>query len=221
MKKHSTLILLLVLGVSAGCKKTGPPYSGPVNSLKRYPFEHFHLVYEFGGDARGTEDVYVSGYGRNEAQYTKSDLFGPQGLSTENTIIITKIANAYSLDFSKKTYSQNHLDYLDSLYHLDESDVPSSQQYLEFEMKRNLMKNYGQDTVAGYQGVRWQLIDGNMSMWTWKGILLRKFAASEQGSLDMRIKSIDTLWTVDSTKFMIPKDFKEVKLQGPNAPPEN
>jgi len=221
MKKYTILILLCANVIVSGCKKTGEPYSGPINSLKRYPFEHFHLTYGFSGDARGSEEVFVAGYGRYEAQINKSEILTAKGVQSANHTIITRFADMYSLDYSRRNLQHIHSGYLDSLYHLDQSDVPSPQQYLEFEMKRNLLKNTGFDTVAGKTVQRFQLIDGNMTMWIWNGMLLRKYAGSQEGYLDMKVTSIDTLWTVDTTKFTIPQGFTDTKNQDPNAAPAN
>jgi hypothetical protein len=221
MKKKFIFILIFSFVIYTGCKNNGEQDSVQINTFKRYPFERLHLTYTFSGDARGTEEVFASDYGKYEAQISKSDIFSPQQVNQENRANITRIADVYLADYSKKTLEHNHLSYLDSLYHLNEKDIPASPQYMEFEMKRNLMKNTGTDTIAGKLASRWQLIDGNMTMWIWNGILVKKYAGNEEGYLDMTIKSIDTNWTVDTTKFMIPQGLTEVKSRNPNASPTN
>jgi hypothetical protein len=214
--KNSAFIFFrnVLLGITfvlnfGGCKKSADSYSGPLNSFKRYPYKNFHVSYDISGDGRGTEEIYVSDYGRYEAQFSKTDIFAENRITSEDHTLLTRISDIYTLDNQNKTYLHNHLNALDSIFHLDASDIPTSHQYMEASMKSTLMKNTGTDTVDGKLASRWQLTDGFLTIWMWNDILLRKTAGSKDGSITMNIKSMDSLWTVDTTKFMMPKGYIE------------
>jgi hypothetical protein len=215
--KNSKLIFFFIVVIVAGCKRSSEP--GKINSFKRYPYERLHITYELGGDARGTEEVYISQYGKYEAQFSKSEVFSPQGIVSENHAIITRLSDAYTVDYDKHTYEHNHQKSFDSLYSLDEKDVPTPGQYFDWEMKSNLLRNTGTDTIAGKLASRWHSDDGNMTVWAWNGILMRKYIGTEERGIDMKIVSIDSLWNVDTTKFILPSGYTEKKKgQEMNAP---
>ncbi len=194
-----------------GCKKTGEPVSNSINDLKRYPYERIHLTYEYSGDVRGIEELFVSDYGKYEARHSKFEVLGPKEIHSSDNGAITRFADMYKVDYTQMQAAHDHVRSLDSLYHLEGKDIPTSQEYIEFEMKKNYFKNIGIDSVAGKPAIKWQQIDGVLTLWFWNGLLLRKHAISENGSLEMTIKNIDTLWTVDTTKFIVPKGFTTVE----------
>ena len=141
---------------------------------------------------------------------------------SEDHTLITKISDLYSLDNTHRVYVHSHVNSLDSLFHLDPNDIPTPAQYTEAEMKNNLLKNTGQDSVAGKLALRWQLTDGDLTMWTWNGILLKKLAGSGENNITMTIKNLDSTWAVDTTKFLIPAGYEETKQQvETNAPEPN
>ncbi|MDP4219625.1 MAG: hypothetical protein Q8916_08015 [Bacteroidota bacterium] len=210
---------ILTLGLGAGCKKSD---SASLNGLKRYPYERLHVTYEYTGDVRGTEDLYVSGYGKYEARYSKLDLLAGQTIRSVDNAAITRIGETYSIDFTQNRGSHDHSSSIDSLYHLSESDIPSPQEYLESEMKKNFFKKVGTDIIAGKPATRWQQMDGDLIVWVWNSILLRKEINSAANTLDMTVKNIDSLWTVDTTKFAIPPGVTITQaVHTPNAPSPN
>ncbi len=194
-----------------GCKKSGEPVSGSSNDMKRYPYDRVHLVYEYSGDVRGIEEFFVSGYGKYEARHSKFEVLGPKEIHSSDNGAITRLADMYKIDFTQMQAAHEHNRSLDSLYHLEGKDIPTPQEYIEAEMKKNYFKNIGIDTVAGKLTTKWQQIDGFLTLWIWNGLLLRKHATSENGSLEMMIKNIDTLWTVDTTKFIVPRGFTVIE----------
>lgn len=202
-------ILLCTVGIllGEGCRKSGEPFSGPPNTMKRYPYERLHLTYEYSGDVRGTEELFVADYGRKEARYSKFEVLSEHGVRPEENGGIMRFADTYTIDFSEKRINHQRVRYLDSLYHLDAEDTPSPQGYMDNEMKKNYFTNTGIDTIAGKPAKRWQQVDGGMSLWVWNSLLLRKRSSSPEGSLDMIIKNIDSLWIVDTMKFSIPSGF--------------
>ena len=190
-----------------GCKKSGEPFSGPLNELKRYPYERFHLTYEYSGDVRGTEEMFVSGYGKYEARHSKFEIFSDQGVHASDNGSLSRLTDLYKIDYVLRRALHEHSRPLDSLYHLNADNIPSPQAYLESEMQRNYFKNSGIDTMLGKPATRWQHADNIMTLWVWNGLLLRRQTSSAEGSLDMKIREIDTLWTVDTAKFSIPSGF--------------
>ena len=207
------LFCVITALLAFGCKKSGEPFSGPPNDLKRYPYERLHVSYEYSGDVRGTEDLFVSGYGKYEIRQSKFDIFTPKEVHSSNTGTITRFADIFTMDFSQMRAIHDHPRFLDSLYHLEGNDIPSPQEYMETDLKRNYFKNTGIDIIAGKPTTRWEQIDGNLTLWIWNGLLIRKHANSENGSLDMTIKNIDTLWVVDTTKFIVPAGFTVIEAE--------
>src|SRR5690349_4397509 len=138
------IVLFMTAAVFAGgCKKNAGPSSGTVNEFKRYPYERFHLTYEYTGDLRGTEELFVSGYGKYEARYSKFEILTPEAIRPIDNSSITRMSDIYVINYLEKSVMHDHVAQLDSLYHLGANDIPSSQEYLESEMKRNLMTNSG------------------------------------------------------------------------------
>jgi hypothetical protein len=206
----------------AGCKKSGEPNAGSINTFKRYPYERYHLAYEYSGDLRGTEELFVADFGKYEARYSKFDIMSPETIRHMDNSSITRISDLYILDYSEKSVINERLGTLDSLYHLDESDIPSAQAYLESEMKKNFMKNAGIEILGGKPATHWQGMEAGVDIWVWNTLMLRKEAVSLNGRVELTIKSIDTLWTVDTTKFSVPAGFtKKEKPNRNNAPPAN
>jgi hypothetical protein len=206
----SFAILILCFGAmlfAASCKKTGEGASTQLNTMKRYPIERFHLTYQYGGDFRGTQELFVSDFGRYEARRSKFDLFTSKELRSSDNGSITRIFDIYSIDYAAHTVAHDKSPYLDSAYHIDQNEISTPQQFLESEMKKNFFRNTGIDTIAGKPATKWQQVDGSMTLWIWNCILLRQHSNSDKSTLDMMIKNIDTLWVVDTTKFSIPAGF--------------
>ncbi|MEI8134477.1 MAG: hypothetical protein WCH46_05280 [bacterium] len=222
MNIHRILFFLALSTILfSGCNK-GNDFSGPINSFKRYPYEKFHLSYELTGNARGTEEVYVAGYGKDEAQFSNSEIFGEQGgINAEHHILITHISRVYTVDTDRRNFMTTHMVHLDSLYHLDEKDIPTPIQYMQSEMKTNFLKNVGSDIVDGKPTSKWQMGDGEVTVWMWNGILVKKTAGVGENTIVMTIKNIDTLWAVDTMKFKIPAGYTEGKTHELDAPESN
>jgi hypothetical protein len=223
MKKviHNYILLLIALAAVSGCKRSENT-AGPLNAFKRYSYKNFHIHYELSGEGRGIEDVYVSDYGKYESQFSRSDVFSPKGINSENHTLLTRISDIYGIDNTQRNYQHSHVSSLDSLYHLDAGDIPTTHKYMENEMKKTMLFQTGMDTIEGKLALRWQMSDGFMTVWTWNDILLRKSVSTQDGPIVMTMKSFDSLWTVDTTKFMIPQGYFEGKPeQGSNAPHTN
>jgi hypothetical protein len=204
-----------------GCKKSGD-YSGPVNGFKRYPYERMHVTYEYSGDIRGSEEFYFSDYGKNETRSSKIDIMSSKGIQSSENAAITKLAEVYDIDFMKKTIIHDRSSTLDSLYHLEGNALPISQQYLESEMKRNFFHNVGADIIAGKPASRWERENGLLTVWMWNCLMLRKRVNSPDGSFEMNVKNIDSLWTVDTSRFSLPSGFSVTEAQNKtHAPTSN
>jgi hypothetical protein len=198
---------LLVVGMIvlvAGCRSND--YSGPLNSFKRYPFKNIHLSYTFSGDARGTEDLYIADYGKYEARRTSIELLLPQGIRPKDEAGITRLSDVYNIDYIDKKVVHRRVTTLDSLYHLDESSIPKTDDYLQSSMKDYLFHSNGTEQIQGKAATLWEPHDGSMKLWVWNSLLLKKYAVSNNGTVLMDLERIDTNWTVDSSKFQVPTD---------------
>ena len=105
MKNVTLLILFLASVLFSACGKKSA--SGPPNSFKRYPYKNFHITYILGGDSRGTEEVFVSDWGRNEAQFSKSEIMSPDGIHSENHILLIRNAEQYTIDNQTRSFFYN------------------------------------------------------------------------------------------------------------------
>ncbi len=217
------LVFAFFTMIFIGCgRKGGEPFSGPMNGLKRYPYRAMHLTYEFSGDARGDEELFVSDFGKYESRRTRSDMFSPEQTMAEDKGSITRGFDVYILDFLERSVLHERVQYLDSIYHLDANDIPTPQQYFESEMKKNFFAIVGTDMIDGKPATRWKQTDGDLTLWVWNCILLRKHIQMESKSIEMTIKTIDTLWTPDTTTFMIPQGFHAIESpKTVNAPATN
>lgn len=215
------LLCLVCTLLVPGCKTSGD-YSGPPNGFKRYPYERVHATYEYSGDVRGTEEFFFSEFGKYEARYSKVEILSDKGIQPSDNGAITRLSDQYTCDFTKKTAIHERLQVLDSLYHLEGNQMPSAYQYLESEMKRNSFHSAGTDFIEGKPAEKWVQDNGTLTIWIWNSILLHKRVSSETGTMDMVVKSIDTLWSVDTARFSIPAGFKTTEGKDMNnAPPAN
>ena len=212
------LFIMAIVFLAAGCKRSGNP--DIVNAFKRYPIERFHAVFQFSGDLRGTEEVFVSDYGKNEARYSKFEAFVPEGIKQRSNVTITRLGDTYGYNFLDSSFIKEHVPVLDSLYHLDNKDIPSPVNFMESEMKRQLLQLAGTDTIDGKIAERWHAPEGTMTIWVWNSIIIKKHVISPNAMMNLVMKSIDTLWTVDTTKFSHPVGFtkkdKPDYAPGPN-----
>ncbi|HYM20105.1 MAG TPA: hypothetical protein VEW28_03770 [Candidatus Kapabacteria bacterium] len=204
IRKYLYVSLVLVFG----CRNND--YSGPLNSFKRYPFKNVHLSYTFTGDARGREDLYIADYGKYETRDTKIELLLTNGIRPKEESGITRLTDVYTIDHLQKKVMHRHVRVLDSLYHLDASSVPSSEDYLQTSMRDFLFINGGIDTIGGFPATRWEPRDGSMKLWVWNALLLKKYTISQNGIVWMDLVQMDTNWVADSSKFRIPSDGYEV-----------
>lgn len=196
-------ILYLLLAVAAlSCRSDD--FAGPMNSFHRYEFKNTHLVYEFIGDARGREDLFMSDYGKYEARYSKYDLLTPEAIRPMATAVITRLTDAYTIEPQKREVMHTRVRELDSLYHLSASDIPTPQEYFSENMKKYLFRSAGTDTVGGIAATRWETRDGSAKMWIWRGILLKKTTQTPGGMVGTQLIGLDTLWAVDTSRFSLP-----------------
>lgn len=212
---------ILLQVCSIGCKRSGDAYSGPINNFKRYPYERFHLTYEYSGDVRGIEELFASEFGKYEARHSKIELFSTKGLHPSDNGSISRISDMYKVDYLLNSAVHTHINQMDSIFHLESGDIPSPQAYLESEMKKNYFVKKGIDSIFGKLADRWEESEGKMTLWIWNGLLLRRHANSSEGYLDMKIKEVDTLWSVDTSKFSIPSGFTVSESKNEHAPDTN
>ncbi|MBS1904148.1 MAG: hypothetical protein JSS75_10620 [Bacteroidetes bacterium] len=202
----STLRALLGAALVAsviGCGKH--EYSGPVNAFRRYEIKNVHMQYEFLGNARGGEEMFIADYGRYEARYSKYELLGEQGIQPVGSAGITRLADVYNISLNERKVVHLKPPELDSLYHLSESEIPTPAQFLEKSMHNNLMRAVGTDTIAGVPATRWENRDGSGKFWIWRGILMKKITQTRDGMIGTQLVALDTAWAVDTTKFSLPK----------------
>ena len=158
--KHSLIAVLLLAAI--GC---GNDRSGPTNSFRRYDYKNIHLRYDLVGDARGTEDLYIADYGKYEARYSKYEALTEKGPRPVDNAGITRLTDAYEVDFIGKTVSHTHVTSLDSLYHLSESSTPSPDEYVSSSMHDNTFRNDGTDTTNGFTATVWHQHESDMKLW--------------------------------------------------------
>lgn len=197
----SLLSLVLIVSVLS-CRNDD--YSGPLNSFHRYEFKNSHLVYEFIGDARGREDIFMSDYGKYEARYSKYEMLTPQAIQPVATAVITRLTDAYTVEPSERKVMHTRVRELDSLYHLSGNDIPSAPSFFEQTMKKYLFRSAGTDSIGGVVATLWETRDGSAKMWIWRGILLKKLTQTKDGMLGTQLIGIDTTWTVDTSRFSLP-----------------
>jgi len=220
MFRYSFIVILAGALCTSGCKKSGD-YTGPLNSFKRYPYQKLHLSYTYDGDLRGTDELYFSDYGKYEARYSKYEVLVPGEVRGSDNASLLRITDRYDINFQDNTVIHDRDNSLDSLYHLDEKDIPASLKYWETDMKNHFLVNKGTDIIDGKPAARWEADGGGLILWVWNSILLRKRVNSNKGSMEMTIKTIDSLWTVDTTKFSIPAGLTNKPKPQPNAPGSN
>lgn len=207
------LLSLLVIAAVIGCGKGDR--GEPLNSFHRYEIRNVHLTYDFIGNARGQEELFLADYGKYEARYSKYELLTTEAIRPMANAGITRLTDVYSIDVPQRQIKHMRPSELDSLYHLPEGSIPTPQEFLKNSMKNNLLREVGQDSVLGFYATRYQSSDGNAKLWLWRGMLIRKETMTREGMIGTSLTGMDTAWVVDTSKFSLPKSGFEV-IEQPN-----
>ena len=217
MKNIILIFCLAIIGFAAsGCKNQGAP--GTVNSFKRYAFKNAHIVLRHSGDTRGNEDIYIADYGKYEARLTNIEMFRGEATLPRQMVDITRIADLYNVNLQNHQVRHQHNPMLDSMYRLPEGDIPTPQQFTDYQMKEGYYKNEGPDTAAGFKATRWFSPDNQSKFWIWNTFAVKQIYPTQDGFIGITLESMDTNWVVDTNTFSLPTQGFERTEVKPGEP---
>ncbi len=195
------LSLMLITGV-IGCKTSN---SGPTDGkVRRYPYERLHIHYEVSGGARGIEDAYSSEYGKYEGRYSDLEILRMIGNERLRTVTISRGADLYTAEIEHNDGTHVLIPQLDSMYK-GLTPTKSVDELSDESLRAGRLSKVGSDVILGRMCDRWSTLDEKLNLWINNGMLMRKRTPDmEGGHVDMIATMIDTNWTVDSSKFIVP-----------------
>ncbi len=200
--KRLTFVLLVLAIVVSSCSNSENIGD---TSLKRYPFKNVHVRYVFSGAGNGSEELYIANYG--EFELVKSNYVGFLGGRPlpNNRTVLTRFAEVFITTPGSSSGQQLRIRSLDSLYKL-KADFPLYTEILDSVLEQGKFQLEGTEVVAGVTTQRWRQVMGNVTLCFYKGLVLKRIIEDQNGgALIQTAVSIDTLWNVDTSLFIIPK----------------
>ncbi len=203
---------LLVVASLTSCNKTLPPTAR--NSYHPYSVQHATLHFEYFGDTRGTEDLFVDSFGLVEAHDMNFEHISPtHGLEPTQSYSVRRGADVAIVDsFTGRRLSVRD-SVLDSVMHL--SSPPSPEQAFEDHFSVLGYHRTGTTQKIGVTVNTWQLGQDPIFLYEWHGVIVgRETHGRGGGGTELRLISIDSTSPVDPKYFIVPDAFKN----GPSAP---
>jgi len=212
-KGFMTLGIMVISLLLGGCEKkeSGP---NPHSSFHRYGIEKAHIHYEYSGNRRGSEDLYFTNYGAREAIVARYEQLGERAIRSVDELNIFRYGHMYNILPLTGTGIHVVDPALDSLYSIEGPAVPSTDTFFSNKMKGMSFRPVGTDTLAGRTATIWELIQSPLRIWTWRGLLLKRFVNDPNNSYTMTAVSFDTTSAIDTNLFQPPKGV-EIKDRRP------
>ena len=199
--RHSYLLYFFVAIMLSSCSKTTEPVE---TSFKRYPFKNVYIKYAITGDGSGTEELYIYNYG--ERELVKSNYISTVGgqFRQNNQSVITRVGDLYIYVPGAPVGQHVHVRSLDSLYNLKEN-FPSYTEIIDSLLEQGKFQLEGSEIIAGVPTQRWKQVMGNVTLFYYKGLVLKRVVDGEDGtSLVQSAISVDTVWNADTALFTLP-----------------
>ncbi|HWF45339.1 MAG TPA: hypothetical protein VG537_11915 [Candidatus Kapabacteria bacterium] len=210
LKYHSSIVRAVFIGsvfalAMASCSKQLPP--GGHNNFHPYAVRHAAMHFEYFGDTRGTEDLFIDSFGTVEAHDAHFELLDPRGFRPTFTFSVKHGAEIINIDsmHHKAYHIVDHV--LDSLSHLSPGDVPSSEQEFASYFGAQGYALQGDTTVLGLHAHVWKFTMGPQYLIEWGGLVIGKTEGSGNHGHELRLISIDTVNPIDPRRFVPPSSY--------------
>lgn len=219
MKQLLLLLFILAIAIS-GCSRELPP--GEHNNFHPYGIEHATLHFEYFGDIRGTEDVFVDSFGDHEAQDTHSELITSEGFRPTYNYTIRDYGHITVVDSGMHAELKLIDHPIDSLYRLS-SSVPRYDSAFRSLYDRRGYVRTGDTTILGLPAHIWTRTGTSSFVLEWRGLLVGNKDFIQEHEHELRLISIDTTQSIDPARFTPPsgfpvRDFTNLK-PGETPPP--
>jgi hypothetical protein len=188
------------------CGKQIPP--GGHNNFHSYDIRRATLHFEYFGNTRGTEDLYVDSFGVVEAHDAHFELLDPHGFRPTSTYSVKHGADVIEVDSVRQRtiHLVDHV--LDSLYHLSPWDVPTPEQQFDsfFEAQGYYLR--GDTTIVGLHAHLWQFGTEPRYLIEWGGMVIGKSEGYGMNGRELRLISVDTVHPIDPQRFVAPHGYR-------------
>lgn len=197
-------LLFVLVGAISGCSRELP--RGEHNNFHPYGIEHATLHFEYFGDIRGTEDVFVDSFGDHEAQDTHSELITPEGFRPTYNYTIRDFGNLTVVDSAMHAELKLIDRPIDSLFRLTSSAPRYDSAFLGLYERRGYAHT-GDTTVLGLPAHIWTRTGTPSFLLEWRGLLVGTKDFVQDHEHELRLISIDTSRPIDPAKFIPPSGF--------------
>jgi len=211
-------ILIGSILILAGCSRELPP--GSRNNFRPYGIQHATLHFEYYGDVRGTEDLFIDSFGSVEAHIIHSEAATEQGFRPTYRDIIRSAGELTIVDSVRHVEVKMIDRTMDSLYRL-ESSVPTAEEAFANNFKARGYQLSGDTTVLGLRAHVWERMGTNESVLEWRGIAIGNAEEFPGHLQELRLTSIDTVSPVPAGRFVPPPGFpvRDLTKANSSAPP--
>lgn len=176
--------------------------------LKRYQIKSAIIEYKIEGSSEGTETLYFDNYGQKEAKRTKLKTT-MMGFTQETDQLIVLDKNwIYTADFKTKTITKMENPSYEMLMELTKENTELEK--LSSAMMENMGgKMIGTESIDGKKCDVWEVASLGSKMWIHKSIPLKTVVNMMGMNITYKTTKIQLNVPVPSSKFELPKGFKE------------
>ena len=218
LRKRIVWALFFCCVAAAGCSRHLPP--GEHNNFHPYGVEHAALHFEYFGDIRGTEDLFVDSFGAREAHIIHSELITDDGFRPTITYSIRTGSDLTIVDSVQHAEIKLIDRMMDSVYHLLPSQVPTPQGEFANVFTPKGFHLTGDTTILGLNAHIWAHHGTPGFMLEWRGLVVGSKDIIEGHEHELRLLSIDTTTPIDPARFIPPLGFPvhDLTKMGQGAP---
>ncbi|HET6402102.1 MAG TPA: hypothetical protein VFH95_11980 [Candidatus Kapabacteria bacterium] len=220
MHRKELLIVLFFCGfAAAGCSRHLPP--GEHNNFHPYAVSHATLHFEYFGNMRGSQDLFIDSFGAREAQIINSKLATEKGFLLTKTYSVRTGSNLVIVDSAQRVEVKLIDRPLDSIEHLLPPDIPTIEEGFRDSFVPPGYGPAGDTTVLGLKAHLWTDPNAPGYLMEWSGILIGSEVINPGNTHGLRLLSIDTTHPIDPARFIPPSGFPfhDLTKSGPAMPP--
>ncbi len=196
---------LAACAAMAGCSRHLPP--GEHNNFHPYGVRRATLHFEYLGDIRGSEDIYIDSFGAREAHITHSELITPRGFRPTYTYTIRKGWHLTIVDSVRRVEVKLIDRTMDSVYHLLPSEVPTPEQEFQNIFAPQGFQRGGDTTILGLKAHLWVHRGTPGYLMEWRGIVIGSKSVDMGNENELHLLSIDTTSPIEAARFVPPSGF--------------
>lgn len=217
LRKHALLALIAACIAASSCSRDLPP--GQRNNFHPYAVHHAALHFEYFGDVRGTDDLFIDSFGAREAHIVHFEVVTDKGFVPTITYSVRTGSNLDVVDSVRRVEVKLIDRPLDSIEHLLPSDIPTIEGGFRDSFVPPGYSAAGDTTVLGMKAHLWTNPHVPSYLIEWDGMLIGRWDLGGGHLHELRLISIDTTSPIDPARFIPPPGFPVHDLTKPGAPP--